>query len=96
MTRKQAQQAETAPRTDAEIFAAARRALDNCPTLPGTVRVHVEHGVATLTGTVRLPAERAEAEQAVRPVPGVQHVVNHISMARPISAEGFEPPDELA
>ena len=40
-------------RTDAEIFADARRALDHSPRVPEGVRVHVANGVVTLTGDVR-------------------------------------------
>lgn len=81
-------------RTDADIFTAARSALDLRPNVPGTVRVHVDRGIATLTGSVRLPSERAEAEDAVRHVDGVQRVVNSIMLARRVSAEGFEPPGD--
>ena len=91
MTRKTGPATHT--RTDAEIFASARSALDKHPAVPATVRVHVENGIATLTGTVRLPPERAEADAVVRQVDGVQRVVNDITVARPVSAEGFEPPE---
>lgn len=83
-------------RSDAEIFADARLALDRQPNVPSTVRIHVEHGNATLTGSVRRVAERNEAEDAVRGVPGVVRVVNDITVARMPSAEGFEAPDEGA
>ena len=81
------------PRSDPEIFADARHVLDLIPTVPGTVRVHVESGVATLTGSVQLPAGRADAEYAVRTVPGVRGVVNHITVAPLPSPEGFEAPN---
>lgn len=83
-----------AHRTDAEIFTEARQALDRQPSIPATVRVHVEHRTAWLTGMVLLAAERMEAEDIVRHVPGVERVVNQIVIAAPRSAEGFEPPDE--
>jgi osmotically-inducible protein OsmY len=70
-----------AHRTDAAIFAEARTALDLCPTVSGTVRVHVDKGMATLTGTVRLPAGRLEAEDAVRHVKGIRRLVNNITVA---------------
>jgi osmotically-inducible protein OsmY len=79
-------------RTDADIFTAARNALDQRPTIPATVRVYVDRGIATLTGSVRLPSERADAEEAIRHVDGIQRVVNSITVAQPVSAEGFEPP----
>jgi osmotically-inducible protein OsmY len=82
-------------RTDAEIFAEARNALDQHPAIPATVRVHVNEGVTTLTGTVRLASESAEAEDVVRHVRGVGRVVNEITIAHVPSEEGFEPPDSL-
>jgi osmotically-inducible protein OsmY len=68
----------TTHRSDAEIFAAARRALDQRPTVPPGVHVHVDRGAVTLTGTVRHPFERADAEDAVRRVKGIRHLVNDI------------------
>jgi pyruvate, water dikinase len=88
--------AEGAPRPDAEVFAEARTALDQRPSIPATVRVHINDGVAWLTGTVRLAAERAEAEETVRAVRGVARVVNEITVAQRVSPEGFEPPDTSA
>ena len=88
--------AKTTRRTDAEIFAEARNALDCRPSIPGTVHVHVDDGVATLTGNVRLASERAEAEDVVRHVRGVQRVVNEITVPQLPSKEGFEPPDKLS
>lgn len=85
--------AKATHRTDAAIFVEARNALDRRPLVPGTVRVHVDKGIATLTGSVRLPAERAEAEDAVRHVAGVRRLVNNITCAQTISAQGFEPPE---
>ena len=81
---------------DAEIFAQARRALDDRPSIPPTVRVHIDGGTAWLTGTARLPAERAEAEAVVRAVPGVRRIVNNVSVTRSVDPEGFEPPDASA
>jgi osmotically-inducible protein OsmY len=86
--------AGTPIRQDAEIFGEARRALDARLSVPAIVRVHVEHGTATLTGSVRLPAERMEAEGTVRAVPGVHRLINEILVARRASAAGLEPPDE--
>jgi osmotically-inducible protein OsmY len=81
-------------RSDPEIFADARRALDRSPRVPGGVHVHVENGIVTLTGTVRWPFEKAEAARAVRQVAGVRDVVNHIVVFNLTSAFGLEPPDE--
>ena len=88
--------AKTTPLTDAEIFAEARLALDRHPTMPGTVRVHIDDGVATLTGSVRRSSERAEADKAVRRVHGVRRLVNKITVAQTPSTEGFQPPDNLS
>ena len=79
-------------RTDSEIFVDARRALDRNPHVPGSVHVHVEHGIATLTGTVQSPAERADAEDTVRPVEGIQRLVNDLVVSQVPDAEGFGPP----
>ena len=84
----------TSPRrTDTEIFAEARRTLDQRPSIPATVHVHVQEGVAWLTGMARRASERTEAEDVVRHVPGVDSVVNKITVADVPNAEGFEPPE---
>jgi osmotically-inducible protein OsmY len=83
---------DESPRTDTDIFAEARKALDERPSIPATVRVHIEDGVVWLTGLVRRAAERTEAEGVVRRISGVRRIVNEITVARPVSAEGFEPP----
>jgi hyperosmotically inducible protein len=79
-------------RPDAEVFAAVRHALDENPAVPAAVRVHVKEGVVTLTGSVRMPAERAAAEATVREVGGVRGIVNDIFVLN-VPAEGFEPPE---
>ena len=81
-------------RSDAEIFVEARHALDQRPTIPATVRVHIDHGHATLTGSVHLASERSEAEDVVRHIAGVRNVRNDIVVAQPPSAAGFEAPGE--
>ena len=80
-------------RSDTEIFAEARKTLDERPSIPATVRVHIADGVAWLTGMARRAAERAEAENVVRQVRGVESVVNKITVAELPNAEGFEPPE---
>ena len=80
-------------RPDAEIFVDARHALDKRPTVPATVRIHVNDGVATLTGSVRLPSQQLEAEEAIRHVPGLRRLVNDIVVADMPSVLGFEPPE---
>jgi hypothetical protein len=52
----------THPRLDSDIFAAARKVLDDDPSVPQDVRVHVDRGTVTLTGTVRWPREKSESE----------------------------------
>ncbi len=83
----------TQRRLDPEIFAAARKALDDHPGVPQDVRVHVDRGTATLTGSVRWPHEKSEAEGIVRHIDGVQGVVNNITVANVANAEGFEAPE---
>ena len=83
---------QTIHRSDAELFTATRRALDINPMVPAAVRVHVDAGIVTLTGSVRTPAQRLDAEGTVRGVDGVHGVVNDIFVVN-IPSEGFEPPD---
>ena len=80
-------------RLDPDIFAAARKALDDDPRVPQDVRVHVDRGTVTLTGTVRWPHEKSEAEGIVRHIDGVQRVVNNITVANVANPEGFEAPE---
>jgi osmotically-inducible protein OsmY len=79
-------------RTDGDIFGEARRALDRLD-VPGAVHVHVAGGVATLTGVVHTVSEQMLAEDTVRRVRGVRSVINRMTLAAPINAEGLEPPD---
>jgi osmotically-inducible protein OsmY len=81
-------------RTDGDIFGEARTALDQHPDIPETVHVHVAAGVATLTGTVRMPGEQRLAEDIVRCINGVRQVINLTTLARPIDSRGLEPPDD--
>jgi osmotically-inducible protein OsmY len=83
----------THPRLDSDIFADARKALDENPGVPQDVRVHVDRGTVTLTGTVRWPREKSEAETVVRQIVGVLGVVNHITVAQVVNPEGFEAPE---
>ena len=84
----------TPHRSDAEIFADARKALDRSPTVPQGVHVHVDSGAVRLTGSVRLPFERADAEEVVGRVEGIRSLVNDITITQAPSPEGFEAPDE--
>jgi osmotically-inducible protein OsmY len=79
-------------RQDPDIFAAARKALDDDPRIPQDVRIHVDRGTVTLTGTVRWPNEQADAEAVVARIPGVRRVVNHITVAQFVNPEGFDAP----
>ena len=81
-------------RSDAEIFADARKALDGRLTVPEGVHVHVERGVVRLTGSVRKPFERTEAEDAVRDVKGTESVLNEIVVTEVPSPGDFGAPDE--
>jgi hyperosmotically inducible protein len=83
---------QTTHRPDADIFAAVRSALDRNPAVPAAVRVHVKDGMVTLTGSVRTPADRMEAEETTRAVDGVSGLVNDIFVVN-VPAEGFEPPE---
>ena len=81
---------QAAERSDAAVFGAARKALDDCPTVPGTVRVHVEDGTVTLTGSVQRPSQRSDAESVVRPTIGGRRLLNKITVAEVPSVEDFE------
>lgn len=81
------------PRTDAEIYADARQALDRSPRVPEGVRVHVADAVVTLTGDVQWPYQRLEAEQAVAAVPGVARVDNRLVVWNEANPYGWEPPE---
>ena len=85
---------KTTDRSDAEIFGDARKALDQCPTVPQGVHVHVVRGALTLTGSVRHPFERMHAEEAVRRVEGIRSLVNSIFVTQAPDPRGFEAPDE--
>ena len=80
-------------RSDPDIFAAARKALDDDPRVPQDVRVHVDLGTVTLTGTVRWPHEKAQAERIVRDIDGVQRVVNKMTVVNMANPEGFYSPE---
>ena len=79
--------------SDAEIFATARKAIDDDPRIPQDVRIHVDRGTVTLTGSVRWPQEASDAEAVIRAVAGVRAVVNHLLVAQVVNPEGFEAPE---
>jgi osmotically-inducible protein OsmY len=68
-------------RSDAAVFADARKHLDDCPTVPSNVHVHVEDGLVTLTGTVPRASQRTDAEHTVRPLIGDRRLLNKITVA---------------
>ena len=80
-------------RSDPDIFSAVRKALDHDPGVPQEVRVHVDHGTVTLTGSVQWPHESSEAEAVVRAIDGVLRVRNQINVAHVANPEGFEAPE---
>jgi osmotically-inducible protein OsmY len=82
----------TAHRSDSDVFAAVKATLDRHPEIAQTVRVHVEAGTVTLTGSVRTAGETLETERVVRGVAGVERVINQLTVAQAVNAEGFEPP----
>ena len=82
----------TRHRSDPDIFSAARKALDDHPTVP-QVRVHVDRGTVTLTGSIRWPQERSEAEAVVRRIDGVLGVVNKIAVAYVVDPEVLGAPE---
>ena len=82
-------------RSDAAVFAAARKGLDNCPAVPGTVRVHVADDLVTLTGSVKRLSQRADAEHVVRPVIGDRRLLNNITVIQ-AADDLFDAPDDGA
>jgi osmotically-inducible protein OsmY len=68
-------------RTDTEIAAAVRRALEWDVTVPEeSIRSTVSHGMVTLEGVVAHWSERADAERAVERLAGVKRVANRIEI----------------
>ena len=74
-------------RSDATVFADARKHLDDCPTVPSTVHVHVENGLVTLTGSVPRSSQRTDAEHTVRPLIGDRRLLNKITVTEGLSAD---------
>jgi osmotically-inducible protein OsmY len=67
-----------------EIASRARQVLLWDSLIPGAkIGVQVDDGVVTLTGTLDLPHQRAEAEQRVQQLAGVVRVDNQIVVRRP-------------
>jgi osmotically-inducible protein OsmY len=68
-------------RTDPDIAADVLRALQLRSTVPESVQATVHNGHVTLTGKVEWLYQKRDAEKAVRPVRGVRHVMNYITLA---------------
>ena len=81
-------------RSDAAVFGDARKRLDDSPTVPGTVRVHVDSDTVTLTGSVQHPSQRAEAERVVGAIIGSRRLVNNILVMDGTLTRMFDAPDE--
>lgn len=70
-------------RSDARLLEAVCMRLAADPQLwSGDIEVHVESGIATLTGQVGSRAEKWLAEDLAAAVPGVQEVTNRIGVRR--------------
>jgi osmotically-inducible protein OsmY len=89
MTTRTTPSAAPRPFSDEVIATAAARAIQMDRGIPGGVHVDVDHGTATLTGTVHFAYQREEAEDIVRHVDGVRQVVNRLDVHG-----GVEAPDE--
>jgi osmotically-inducible protein OsmY len=50
-------------------------------------------GIAPLTGSVRWPRERSDAETVVRAIDGVARVVKYVTVANAANPAGFEMPE---
>jgi len=81
----------SAERTDADIAAAATRALDwDALIPPGRVKVTVSKGWVTLDGTVEWQFQRRAAERAVRRLTGVRGVTNLMTVRPKVQPSGSE------
>jgi osmotically-inducible protein OsmY len=54
----------------------------------------VDRGSVKLTGSVRQPFERTDAEEAVRAVEGIRSLVNDIIVTQAPSPAGFDAPED--
>jgi osmotically-inducible protein OsmY len=81
----------TADRTDADIAAAARRALEWSSLVPSdSIRVTVSDGWVTLRGQTNWEFEKREAERVVQRLAGVRGVTNLITVRPRLRAEPAE------
>jgi len=70
--------------SDAQITAGVAAGLRDDPALAGAdLTVHTEHGVVSVTGTVRSPEQVAEAETRAQAPAGVMRVDTRLAMTPP-------------
>ena len=74
-------------RADDVIARDAARALELRSTVPSGVQAVVHHGHVSLTGRVGWYFQREAAEKAVRYIPGVVEVLNHVEVVPAASSE---------
>jgi hyperosmotically inducible periplasmic protein len=75
--------AKAADDLDAGIQERFETLMENSTDIDGSdVDLRVANGVATITGTVRTDAERTKIEGLVRSIPGVNSVVNTVTVER--------------
>jgi osmotically-inducible protein OsmY len=72
-------------RADDEIAHDAAKALELRNTVPRGIQAVVRGGHVTLTGNVGWHFQREAAEKAVRYIPGVREVLNHVEVVPPAS-----------
>ncbi|ACB74114.1 transport-associated [Opitutus terrae PB90-1] len=71
------------PAMDQKIEAAAQSSYNFRAVLGNRVKVEVNEGVVTLSGTVLDRDQKALAEDTVRSLPGVVEVLNHLDVSEP-------------
>lgn len=82
----------SAQRTDADIAAAARQALEWDVTIPADeIKITVASGVVTLKGEVEWQYQKGDAERVVRNLAGVRGVINLLTVRPRVHPS----PDEL-
>jgi osmotically-inducible protein OsmY len=87
----------TAERTDADIAAAAKRAIEWDAMIPtDTVEVTVSKGWVTLKGEVEWQFQKQDAERVIRRLAGVKGVTNLITVSPRVTPEGLKEKIERA
>jgi|SRR4030095_1738782 hyperosmotically inducible periplasmic protein len=65
------------------LFTQVRAAINSEPELKGLdIALDIKEGVATMSGTVATPIQKARAEQVVRDISGVKSVNNQLRVSR--------------